>query len=135
MGVIYLPRWRVRFYVNEQGQNVIRLWLDQMSILRPDRSALQSVIDICEYSGPDAVRSSILDLGEGFYALLSGRKGGPELSPVFCHGPVGDQDITFLTGALFVGKRLKPKYAVGIAEENLEILRKYPERWRRERVT
>jgi hypothetical protein len=121
--------------VDEHGHNVIRLWLDEQAILGPDRSALQSVIDICEYSGPDAVQSSILDLGEGFYGLLSRRKGGPELSPVFCHGPVGDRDITFLAGALFVGKQLKPRYAVGIAEENLDELRKHPGRWRRERVT
>jgi hypothetical protein len=121
--------------VDNRGENVIRRWLDEQDIPGPDRNALQSVIDICEYSGPEAVRSCTLDLGEGFYGLLSRRKGGPELSPVFCHGPVGDSDITFLAGALLVGKKLKPKYAVGIAEENLEMLRKYPERWRRERVT
>jgi hypothetical protein len=133
--VIYLPRWRIRFFLDDMGRNVIRLWLDEQEVQGPDRSALQSVIDICEYSGPHAVRCSILDHGEGFFSLLSSRKGGPELSPVFWIDPVVDTDITFLAGALLVGKQLKPKYAVGIAEENLETLRKYPGRWRRERIT
>ncbi len=40
-----------------------------------------------------------LDLGEGFYALKSKRKGGLELSPVFIRGPFSDSEITFLADA------------------------------------
>ena len=58
-----------------------------------------------------------------------------ELSPVFVKGPFSDSELTFLAGAQTVGKKLKPKYAAGVAEENLEVLQKQPNRRRRERIT
>ena len=99
-----------------------------------DYVALQSMIDICEYSGPDALASCIQDLGDGFYAMKCTRKGGRNPSPVFCRGPFSDTEITFLAGARIEGKQLKPRYARGIAEENLEELLKNPQRRRRERI-
>lgn len=65
----------------------------------------------------------IVDLGAGFFALSSRRKGGLHLYPIFCYGPLSDTEITFLAGAVLVRENLKPKYAIGIAEENLEELK------------
>jgi hypothetical protein len=136
--VIQFPQWRVFFFLDEQRTNVVRKWLDEQGVSDPDRSALQALIDICEYSGPEALSSCTLDLENGYYALLSKHhKGGIELGPVFCHGPFGENEITLLAGARWdsKSKRLRPFSAVGIAEENLEILREDRTRRRRERVT
>jgi hypothetical protein len=77
--------------VDEHGRNLIRHGLFELSVAGPDRLALQSIIDICEHSGPMALSYCTQDLGDDFYALVSRRKGGPELSPVFCHGPFGEK--------------------------------------------
>ena len=101
-----------------------------------DRIALQSLIDICEYGGPNSLSYCTTDLGDGFFVLRTRRKGGLDLGAVFCRGPFSNSEITFLAGALAVGRnRLKPHYVKGIAEENLEALRKEPGRRRRESVT
>ena len=135
MNVISFPHWRVPFYTDPLDRNVIRHWLHEQGVTGPDRSALQALIDICEYSGIEALRSCTIDLGNGFFALSSRRKGSCELCPVFCHGPFSDSEITFLAGAMFEDDQLKPRYAAGIAEENLEALLKHPARRRREPVT
>jgi hypothetical protein len=116
------------------GGNVILQWLTEIDASSADCVALQSLIDICEYSGPEGLAYCTVDLGDGFYALKSTRKGGHDLSPVFCRGPFSDTEITFLTGARMEGKDLKPRYARGIAEENLDELLKNPQRRRRERI-
>lgn len=135
MDVIPFPMWRVFFY-EEDGVNVIRRWLDEQEASLSDREALQALIDICEYSGPDAVSSCTLDLGDGFFALLSRRKGGLELSPIFYLGPFSESEITFLAGALFSSRKtLIPSYAKGIAQENLGALQRDPTRRCREPVT
>jgi len=133
--VIQFPTWRVYSFVDEHGRNLIRQWLLELNVAGSDRFALQLLIDICEHSGPRALSYCTEDLGNGFYALLSRRKGGPELSPVFCFGPFGETEITFLAGAVRKDKRLKPRYAAEVAEENLEVLLENPQRRRRERVT
>jgi hypothetical protein len=134
--VINFPRWRVHFYVDDLGRNVIRQWLYKQDISDVDRSALQSLIDICECSGPQALSYCTEDLGNGFYCISNRRKGGPELALVYCLGPVGDSEITVLAAALIDEQGdLKPGYVVGIAQENLSELQKDPRRWRREPVT
>lgn len=135
MDVISFPSWRVFFYWDGTGENVIRRWLSEQGVSSPDRNALQSLIDICEYSGPKALSYCTSELGEGFYSLHSKRKGGVELSPVFYVGPFSDSEITFLAGAQIEKNALKPRYARAIAEENLEELRREPNRRRREPVT
>ena len=121
--------------MDETERNVIRTWLDDMDASVTDRAALQALIDICEFSGPDALSYCTLDLGDGFYAIKSKHEGGACLSPVYCRGPFSPTEITFLTGATIERKRLKPRYAAGVAEENLEALRQEPGRRRREPVT
>lgn len=133
MGVIPFIQCRVWFYVSD-GSNIIRQWLTDIKASSADRVALQSLVQICEFSGPRGLSSNMLDLGDGFFALKCIRKGGMGLSPVFCEGPFSDTEITFLAGARLVGKTLRPRYAKGVAEENLEELRKDPQRRRRERV-
>jgi hypothetical protein len=135
MHVIPFPQWRIFFFVDNHGRNVIRHWLNELEASDADRWTFQALLDICEFSGPEALSSCTWDLGNGFYSLTSKHKGGLELSPVFVNGPFGDSEITFLAGARIVGKALKPAYAVGVAQENLDILREQPYRRRRERVT
>jgi hypothetical protein len=131
--VIPFIQCRVWFFV-ANGRNVITQWLVEIGATSSDCVALQSLIDICEYSGPDGLAYCILDLGDGFYALKCNRKGGQDLSPVFCRGPFSDTEITFLAGAIIEKKAMKPRYARGIAEENLEELLRNPQRRRRERI-
>jgi hypothetical protein len=135
MSVILFPSWRVFCYVDGLGRNVIRHWLANLQASAPDRGSLQNLFDICEHSGPDALVNCTWDLGDGFYAVRTKRKGSIELSPIFVRGPFGESEITFLAGALIKGQALSPRYAVGIAEENLEALLEEPQRRRRERVT
>lgn len=134
--VIPFPQWRAWFYEDENGRNVIRQWLDELSISGPDRIAFQSLIDICEYSGPDALSYCTRDLGDGFYALVCRHgKASVQLAPIFFRGPFSPTEITFLAGARIDGKKLKPGYAKGIAEENLLALKQEPKRRRRESIT
>lgn len=135
MRVIPFPQCRVFFFLDDHGRNIIRQWLCELEAADAERHLFQALLDICEYSGPDALSNCTWDLGEGFYALKSKRKGGLELSPVFMKGPFSSTEITFLAGAHIVGKTLKPRYAVGIAQEHLEILEQQPNRRRRERIT
>ena len=135
MSVIYFPGWRVHAYLDDDGQNVLRRWLDKEGISAPDRAKLQTIIDMIEYGGPRTVAGTLRDVGSGFSVLVSGRKEGGDLSPVFCYGPFSETEITFLVGARLVRKHLTPSYAVGIAAERLEMLRQEPQRRRRERIT
>jgi len=134
MAVISFKSWRVWFYVDENGRNVIRTWLDNMDAWPSARAALQALIDICEFSGPDALSYCTLDLGNGFCAVKSQHKGGVQLSPIYGRGPFSPTELTFLTGATIVRKKLIPRYAAGVAEESLEALRQEPGRRRRESV-
>lgn len=122
MDVIPFKEWRVWAFM-ERGSSVIINWLDSVGADYSDRIALQSLIAICELSGPEALRYCREDLGNGFYAIISKRKGGLHLAVVYCHGPFSDTEITLLAGALIEKKGMKPRYVVGIAEENLESLR------------
>lgn len=135
MDVILFPSWRVWFYEDDQGQNVIVHWLDEHHAAESDRSAFQALLDICECSGPDALTYCTVDLGDGFYGVTSKRKGGLEFCAVFCQGPFTESEITFLAAALWVEKVLRPSYIKGVAEDNLETLRKEPGRRRRERIS
>ena len=133
MDVIPFP-WRVFFYVDDSGQNVVKRWLYENGASEADYAELQSLIDICKLSGPRGLASCTIDLGDSFYALQCKRKGSIQASPVFCYGPSSDSEITFLAGAKVIGKRIVPKYVAGIAEENLEKLRNDPSRKRLENI-
>ena len=135
MNVIPFPEWRVYFYLDDEGRNAIRVWLEAHEIGPVDRWPLQGLIDFIEMAGPDMVGSSIVDLGDGIYGLSSARKGGTPICLLFCHGPVGETEITVLAAAEIDGKRLRPKYAKGIAEEHLENLKRDSKRKRREPIT
>ena len=134
MNVIPFKEWRVWFYVDQNDRNVIREWLNEIGASGPDREALQALIDICEFSGFPALSHCTLDLGDNFYVFKSRHGGGLHLSPVCYRGPFSDTEITFLAGATIERKKLRPRYAKGIAEENLETLKQVRRR-RREPVT
>jgi hypothetical protein len=125
VNVISLRRWRVYCYVDEHRANAIYDWFIQNGVSEPDRNALQARLDIYEYSGLPGILASTFDLGNGFRALLCQRKGGINPCPVFCEGPFGEDEITFLAGARWneKAKRPEPRYVAGIAEERLEFLR------------
>ncbi len=131
--VILFP-WRVFFYTDDSGQNVVKRWLYENEASEADYAALQALIDICKMNGPRGLASCAIDLGNDFYALYCQRKGGIQASPVFCYGPSSPTEITFLVGAKMVGKQIIPKYAAGIAEENLEKLSNDPTRKRLENL-
>ena len=50
-----LPQWRVFYFVDDHGRNVIRQWLNDLEASDADRYAFQALVDICEYSGVDAL--------------------------------------------------------------------------------
>jgi hypothetical protein len=122
-----IPGRRAYSYVDSvdgRGKNVIHKWLDDNEVSGADRSALQNLIDIYENNGLHAVVTCVIDLENGFYGLLTKRKGGVYPCPIFCLGPFAENEITLLAGASWdmKKKRLKPLYADGIAQENLEAL-------------
>jgi len=87
-----------------------------------------------ENGGRRAIASAVEDIGDELFALMATGKGGLPLAPIFCDGPFSDTEITFLYGALWKGKVLRPYSAKGAALENLEKLRQEPGRRRRERI-
>jgi hypothetical protein len=121
--VILLDRWRVFCYV-DGNKNLIHEWFAQNEVSYADRIALQARLDIYEYCGLPGILASTVDLGNGFRAMLCQRKGGTNPCPVFCEGPFGEDEITFLAGASWnvKTKRPEPRYVAGIAEERLEVL-------------
>jgi hypothetical protein len=129
-----MPRCRVVFFVGDQNENVTVEWLLKHGAELPDLSALQSQIDICEYSGLEAISQYLVDLGDDFYALKAFRKGGINPSPIFRKGPFNETEITFLAGARMIGKNVRPHSALGTAQDNLETLLAQPWRKRRERI-
>jgi len=122
------------FYLDDLCRNVVRQWMIEQNAPESDFAAFQSLIDICEAGGLYTMSHCTLDLGDGFYALQVQNKGGIFPSPVFCKGPFNETEITFLAGARMENKKIKPRYAAGIAAENLEVLRAEPGRKRRERI-
>jgi hypothetical protein len=133
VGVISLP-WRVWFYAETGTNHVINRWLNEIEASEADRSRLRALLTLYSHSGPRSIASSVMDLGDGLFALCSIRKGGPELAPIFCEGPFSDTEITFLQGAVLKEKIPRPHSAKGAALENLENLLQEPGRRRYERL-
>jgi hypothetical protein len=131
--VIPFP-YRAWFYV-EKGVNVFAAWLDEIQVPEADRSQLRALLVLYENGGHRAIASATDDIGDGLLALVSIRKGGLALAPIFCRGPFSDTEITILCGGIWNDKVLRPYSAKGAALENLEMLRAEPGRRRRERIT
>lgn len=132
MGVIVLP-WRVWFYA-DGPRSFMGSWLDEVGASESDRSRLRTLITLYENGGRRSIASAVEDIGDELFALLALGKGGVPLGPIFCFGPFSDTEITFLEGALWKGKTLRPYSAKGAALENLEKLRDRPGRRRREPI-
>jgi hypothetical protein len=132
VGVITLNR-RVWFY-QESGINVIERWLREIRATESDRSQLRAFLALYEFSGERAIASAADDIGDGLHILVSSRRGGPTLAPIFHYGPFSDLEITFLEGAVLDDKTLRPYSAKGTALERLERLREDPRRRRHERI-
>jgi len=122
------------YFFTKDGANVIRKWFSDEQIAEVEWAALQALLDIYESGGLTSIQACTIDLGGGFLALLSGRRGGILPCPIFCRGPFDEQtEITFLAAARWdkTKKRVRPFGAVGEAEENLEVLLENPSRRRR----
>lgn len=132
MDVIPFP-YRAWFYV-ERGVNVFAQWLDEIQVPEADRSQLRAWLMLYENGGHRAIATATEDIGDGLLALVSIRKGGLALAPIFCRGPFSETEITILAGATWSNKILRPYSAKGAALENLEKLRMEPGRRRREPI-
>ena len=133
MGVIEFP-WRLWFFV-DGGQTVINQWLNGIEAPEPDRAKLRALLDIYKFNGMRAIASVVEDIGDELFAIVSRRKGGLSLGPIFCRGPFSDTEITFLQGAVWKGEAQRPYSAKGSALENLEQLRIDHRRRRYERIS
>lgn len=137
MNVIPFLLWRVWCYLDEDGHNVIRSWLDQEHVAPRQKSLFQLYIRLIESGGPEAVPGCIFVVSEeeGFYAMnIKAAKGEEPITPLFCFGPFGDSEITLLAGSPIQSGILQAQDVLPIARHNLEILRRYPKRRRRERI-
>lgn len=127
-----------RVYCFSEGRvNLIHRWFDETGVPTADRVALEAVLEIYRCGGLLSIIASTVDLGGGFRALFCHRKGGMHPCPVFCEGPFGPSEITFLAGACWnqKAKRPEPRYVAGIAEERLEALQRDRNRRRHEGFT
>ncbi len=126
-------KYVVHFFL-EDGQNVVRKWFSKEEIAEVEWVAFRALLDIYESGGVASIQASIIDLGDGFFALKCVRRGGVLPCPIFRLGPFDEEmEITFLAGARWdeQKKRIRPFSAVGEAEENLELLLEDPRRRRR----
>ena len=128
------PEYAVYSYVEDDGRTVLERWFDDNEIPQVVWGSVYALWDIYESGGLLSIRASMIDLGDGFYGLMSPRKGGVSPCPIFCSGPFDNEtEITFLAGAQWDDrkKRVRPFGAIGVAEENLEVLLERPHRRRR----
>jgi hypothetical protein len=114
------------WFFAESGNNVVWRWFQSCKNPDMDWIAFQALLDIYKAGGYNSIRYSTIDLGDGFYGLKVQRRGEAVCCPIFTLGPTdSENEITFLVGARWdeVKKRIRPYGAVGMAEENLELLR------------
>jgi hypothetical protein len=126
--------YSVYSFTETDGRTVIEKWFDDNDIPELLWYDLFTRWDFFKNYGHNSIRSSVVDLGGGFYGLMVPRKGGPSACPIFCYGPFDKEtEITFLAGARWDEKlkRVRPFSAIGTAEENLEILLEHRHRRRR----
>ncbi len=136
MGVIEFrrPQYSIYSYVEENGRTVLERWFDEKEIPQSVWGAIWALWDIYESGGPLSIQASVIGLEDGLYGLMIPRKGAASACLIFCFGPVDEEtEITFLAGAQWDDRRrrVRPFSAIGIAEENLEILLDKPSRRRR----
>lgn len=122
MRVIQLPSWPVYSYVDENGNNAIRSWLDTNRISTALRAQLQVQIDIAQYSGTEVTPGSVVGVNAGFEAFKGVRKGEPPVYLIFRRGIFTEREITLLVATH------KPKDAVVKAGENLRDIERNLER-------
>jgi hypothetical protein len=114
--VIQFPLWRVFSYLDENGENVVRKWLDQNGVTAGLRYALQNWIDLLEGSEPGAIPGCIIKVSDEFDAFQGIRKGEANVYLVFCYGPFGDTEISLLVATH------NPKASLAEARHNLAAL-------------
>lgn len=113
------------YFFYDKGVNVVRKWFSDAEIPEVAWIAFCSTLDIYEACGLAAIRSCIVDLENGFWGLKISQRGGPPPCPIFRAGPFDEKsEITFLAGGRWDEnkKRVRPYSALGVAEENLELL-------------
>lgn len=128
MGVIRLfperPPHRAYFYVPADGSmDVIAKWFHESETPNAERITFANFIDIYQANGLIGIEPFVVEFEYGLYGLQIKRKGGTNPCPIFCRGPFDPaREITFLAGAFFHKKTLRPYAAIGSARDNLETL-------------
>ena len=120
--------------MEEDGRGVIRTWAQREGISVEQQSAIQLLLDLIESGGPECVPGSIVRVAGDFWGLNIRRKDHMLLTPIFCYGPFGENELTLLAGAPIERGLLKAKDVLPVAQHNLEILRVDRRRRRRERI-
>lgn len=137
MNVIVLkkPEYVVYSFVEDNGRTVIENWFDHNQVSDSVWSDIYAFWDFYKSFGLRSIRTSVVDLGDGFYGLLIPRgKGNAPGCLIFRFGPFDEEtEITFLAGARWDEKlkRPRPFGSIGTAEENLLILLEHRHRRRR----
>lgn len=132
MDVIVLASWRIWTFVEESGATALRSWLSRIEASEAEVGRVKALFDLYIASGDRAVAQCSWELQDGIAAWKSIQKGGRDLVLIFQHIP-RQREITFLQGAFWMGKEIRPYTAVGQALENLKTLMQDPSRRRYER--
>ena len=94
-------------YVNAQGGNEIKEWLD--SLEKVERAKIDQRLDLLEEHG-EALFPQILTGTDEKSILKLRAHGRVQLRPLLCRGPVSNTtEFTLLCGAKEVGGKLTPK--------------------------
>jgi hypothetical protein len=125
VGVIQLRTEYSVYFFLDGGINIVRQWFASLDNADVEWPAFDGLLEIYKAGGLPSIQRAVIDLHDGFYGLLSVRRGGVLPCPIFRLGPFDAQtEITFLAAATWDSrlKRVRPFSAVGSAEENLEVL-------------
>lgn len=123
-----IPFRRPKFYAfcfYEGGTNVIQEWFFRCGLEETAWPAFNSILDIYETGGVDAIRAGCVELERGFWGLKIAQASGMMPCVIFKLGPFDEEtEITFLAVGTWEKsrKRVRPFTTVGQAEENLEKL-------------
>jgi hypothetical protein len=130
--------YAVYSFIENDGRTVLERWFEESEVPEFVWAAFYGLWTIYEAGGPLSIQGSVIDVGNGFFGLVIPLRGTVTPCPIFRFGPFDEEtEITFLSGAQWDDKRkrVRPFSAVGIAEENLELLLERRHRRRREQGT
>jgi len=113
--------WTFKDYLNERGDNEIRLWLDSLSKkarIKIDRR-IRYLENVQFFHGEPQYIKQLVGY-EGIYEIRVVFS-GDQYRPLGCYGPE-DGEFTLLIGAFEVGDRFEPRNAPDIAVQRKAII-------------